>query len=92
MSRRGWLLFAAMSFIWGIPYLLIKVAVADLNPVTLVFARTAIGAFLLVPVAARQDSLRPLLRHWRVILITPWSSWPCPGGCCRMPSAGSPAR
>ena len=26
MSRRGWVLFAAMSLIWGIPYLLIKVA------------------------------------------------------------------
>ena len=27
VSRRGWVLFATMSVIWGIPYLLIKVAV-----------------------------------------------------------------
>jgi hypothetical protein len=32
VSRRGWLLFIAMCVIWGIPYLLIKVAVADLHP------------------------------------------------------------
>ena len=43
MSRRAWALFIAMCFIWGIPYLLIKVAVGELNPVTLVFCRTLIG-------------------------------------------------
>ncbi|PRC47283.1 EamA family transporter, partial [Mycobacterium sp. ITM-2017-0098] len=38
MSVRGWLLFAAMSAIWGIPYLLIKVAVEGLSVPVLVFA------------------------------------------------------
>ena len=69
MSRRGWLLFIAMGVIWGIPYLLIKVAVADLHPATLVLFRTAIGALLLVPVAASRGALRPLLPHWRAILV-----------------------
>lgn len=69
MSRRGWALFVAMCVIWGIPYLLIKVAVSDLSPVTLVFFRTAIGAVLLVPLAAGRGNLKPLLPHWRVILI-----------------------
>ena len=32
MTRRGWLLFAAMGLIWGIPYLLIKVAVGEVSP------------------------------------------------------------
>jgi drug/metabolite transporter (DMT)-like permease len=68
MTRRGWLLFAAMCVIWGIPYLLIKVAVADVSPVALVFFRTAAGALLLVPVAALRGQLRPLLPHWRVLL------------------------
>ena len=58
-----------MCFIWGIPYLLIKVAVSDLSPVTLVFFRTAIGAVLLVPLAAGRGNLRPLLPHWRAILV-----------------------
>lgn len=69
MTRRGWLLFAAMCVIWGIPYLLIRVAVRDLSPGTLVFARTAIGAALLLPVAARRGHLRPLLPYWRVMLV-----------------------
>ena len=58
-----------MCLIWGIPYLLIKVAVSDLSPVTLVFFRTAIGAVLLVPLAAGRGNLEPLLPHWRAILI-----------------------
>ena len=58
MTRRGWLLFAAMGVIWGIPYLLIKVAVGELSPVTLVFFRTALGAFLLLPLAAARNAWR----------------------------------
>ncbi len=69
MTRRGWLLFAAMCVIWGIPYLLIKVAVADVTPVALVFLRTAMGAVLLVPIAAMRGYVRPLLPHWRVIAV-----------------------
>ncbi|MFL5964218.1 MAG: DMT family transporter [Gaiellaceae bacterium] len=68
MTRRGALLFAAMCLIWGIPYLLIRVAVRELEPVTLVFLRTTIGALLLTPVAAYRGELRPLLRHWRPLL------------------------
>lgn len=68
MSRRGWLLFAAMCVIWGIPYLLIKVAVEDVSPATLVLARTAIAALLLLPIAAVRRELRPLLRHWPALL------------------------
>jgi drug/metabolite transporter (DMT)-like permease len=68
MSRRGWLLFSALSVIWGIPYLLIKVAMEEVSPEFLVFARTAVGALILVPVAARRGWLRPALRAWRPVL------------------------
>ena len=68
MTRRGWLLFAGMAVVWGIPYLLIKVAVADLSPVTLVFLRTGLAALLLVPLAAARGSLAPLLPRWRAVL------------------------
>jgi len=61
-------LFVAMGIIWGIPYLLIKVAVRDLDPVTLVWTRTAIGAALLVPVAVVRRALRPVARRWRPLL------------------------
>jgi drug/metabolite transporter (DMT)-like permease len=65
LSRRGALLFAAMCVIWGIPYLMIRVAVRELAPVTLVFLRTGLAALLLVPLAARRRELRPLLASWR---------------------------
>ncbi|MBB5791528.1 DMT family transporter [Jiangella mangrovi] len=68
MSRRGWILFVALGIIWGIPYLLIKVAVDELSPASIVLARTAIGAALLLPLAARKGYLRPLLPHWRPLL------------------------
>jgi drug/metabolite transporter (DMT)-like permease len=68
MTRRGWALFIAMAVIWGIPYLLIKIAVGQITPPTLVFARTAIGALLLIPLAAARGELAPLLPYWRMIL------------------------
>src|SRR5437660_10477581 len=57
-----------MAVIWGIPYLLIKIAVGELTPVTLVFLRTALGAALLLPIAAARGGLRPLLPYWRWVL------------------------
>ena len=68
MSRKGWLLFGSLCVIWGIPYLLIRVAVRELPPPSLVFLRTAPTALLLVPLAARRGQLRPLLPRWRWIL------------------------
>jgi drug/metabolite transporter (DMT)-like permease len=69
VTRRGWLLFSALGVIWGIPYLLIKVAVRDLTPATLVFFRTAIGAALLLPAVVRRGNARSLLTHWRPIAL-----------------------
>jgi len=56
-----------MCLIWGIPYLLIKVAVSDISPVTLVFFRTVSGALILVPIALARGNVRPALSHWRWI-------------------------
>src|SRR3954447_15921039 len=68
MTRRGLLLFAAMCVIWGIPYLMIRVAVRELAPVTLVFLRTGLAAAALLPFAAARGELRPLLPFWKPIL------------------------
>jgi drug/metabolite transporter (DMT)-like permease len=62
-------LFSAMAVIWGIPYLLIKVAVDELAPSTLVLARTTIGALLLLPIALARGHLRPLLPRWRPLVL-----------------------
>ena len=65
--------------IWGIPYLLIRVAVEELSPPALMFLRTAPAALLLAPFAFRRGRLRPLLARWRwvtaytvVELAVPW--------------------
>jgi drug/metabolite transporter (DMT)-like permease len=68
MSRRGWVLFGAMCLIWGVPYLLIKVAVGELEPTTLVLGRTGIGAAMLLPVAFARGQVRPVLARWRPLL------------------------
>jgi drug/metabolite transporter (DMT)-like permease len=62
------LLFAAMSVIWGLPYLFIRIAVSDLSPVVLVFARTAIGALILLPVVVWRGELRGLFKSWVPLL------------------------
>lgn len=68
MSARGWFLFAAMGLIWGLPYLLIRVSVQVITPAELVFARTAIAALLLMPLALARHQVGPVLRHWRPLL------------------------
>ncbi|UOY03810.1 DMT family transporter [Blastococcus sp. PRF04-17] len=69
MSRRGWGLFLAMSVIWGVPYLLIKVAVDEVSPVMVVFARCVVGAALLLPWTIARGQVRPALRHWKALLL-----------------------
>lgn len=68
MTRRGWALFLAMCLVWGIPYLLIKVAVRDISPASVVFLRTAIGALVLMPIAIGRGRLRELLPLWPAII------------------------
>jgi drug/metabolite transporter (DMT)-like permease len=79
MSRRALALFALLSILWGVPYLLIKVAVAEVSVPFLVFARAALGALVLLPVAMKQGGFAPVMRHWRPVLafavvemIVPW--------------------
>ncbi|KQV25199.1 DMT family transporter [Yonghaparkia sp. Root332] len=68
MTRRGLILFASLGVIWGIPYLFIKIAIAELSPEFLVLARTTLAAALLLPIAARHRAIRPVLRRWRPLL------------------------
>jgi drug/metabolite transporter (DMT)-like permease len=84
VSRKGWILFAVMCLVWGIPYLFIKVAVGEVSVPVVVFARTALGALLLLPLALRASrkgggQLGTLRRHWRPLvafaaleIIVPW--------------------
>ena len=62
---RPLVLFALMSVIWGIPYLFIRIAVAEVSPAFLVLARTGIAAAILMPIALVSTDLRPVLARWR---------------------------
>ncbi|MFZ2059232.1 MAG: DMT family transporter [Acidimicrobiales bacterium] len=68
MSKRAWLLFGALSVIWGVPYLLIRISVREVAPSTLIFLRTAPVALVLLPVVAYRGQLPDLVRRWRPLL------------------------
>ncbi len=79
MSGRGWALFAVMGVLWGVPYLMIKVAVDGVSVPVLVLARTAIGAAVLLPLALRGGRMAALRGHWAPLaafaaieIIIPW--------------------
>src|SRR5947209_1506243 len=57
-----------MSVLWGIPYLLIRVTVAEISPATLVFLRCTIAALVLLPIAVAGNGLVPALRRWRWVV------------------------
>jgi drug/metabolite transporter (DMT)-like permease len=67
MTRKGWLLFVAMAVIWGIPYLFIKIALRELDPAVIVFARVGIAAAVLIPLAIHRGALRKLHKRWLAI-------------------------
>ena len=79
MSKRGWVLFVAMGVIWGIPYLLIKIAVDELTPSTLVLARCVLATLVLLPIALSRGRLaggptswQPLVAFAAIEIMVPW--------------------
>lgn len=69
MTRRGWLLFSALCVVWGVPYLLIKIAVGSVDPLFLAFGRTLLGGLILLPIALRRKALGPILKRWPLLLL-----------------------
>jgi polar amino acid transport system substrate-binding protein len=70
MSARAWSAFAAVSTLWGIPYLFIKVAVDDgVPPVFLAWARVTLAAVVLLVLSHRAGVLAPARRHLRWIAV-----------------------
>jgi len=68
MSRRAYFHFAVTGVLWGIPYLLMKVAVRDIPPTVIVCGRVLIGAAILIPIAIHQKVLIDAIRNWRYVL------------------------
>jgi drug/metabolite transporter (DMT)-like permease len=79
MSRKSLIYFAIVGVLWGIPYLLMKVAVEEFSPAAIVAGRTLIGAAILIPVAVyRKRFIGAVLGYKYVALyalmemIGPW--------------------
>jgi drug/metabolite transporter (DMT)-like permease len=82
MSRKSALTFALVGFLWGIPYLFIKVAVdkdTGYAPAIVVFGRVLIGAMILLPLALKDRSIFAALRGIKYVafyalleMVIPW--------------------
>jgi drug/metabolite transporter (DMT)-like permease len=70
MSARAWAGFFAMSTIWGVPYLFIKVAVDDgVPPAFLAWSRVVLGAAVLLLLAWRAGTLGSLRGRGRWLAL-----------------------
>jgi drug/metabolite transporter (DMT)-like permease len=70
VSARAWAAFAAVSFLWGIPYLFIKIAVDDgVSPTFLAWVRVVLGAAVLVALAWRLGLFDALRRRWPWLVV-----------------------
>src|SRR4051812_14780226 len=70
MSARAWAAFAAVSILWGIPYLFIKIAVDDgVPPVFLAWVRVTLAAGVLLALAHRAGRLGTTRGRIRFIAI-----------------------
>ena len=82
MSRRNLILFLLAGFLWGIPYLFIRVAVdpeTGFSPAIVVFIRVFIGALILIPISIYDKSLFAAIKGWKYIavyalfeMVIPW--------------------
>jgi drug/metabolite transporter (DMT)-like permease len=68
VTRRAWAAFAALSVIWGVPYLFIRIAVrGGMPPLGLAWARVTLAAIILLALAAQARTLSGLRGRWRAL-------------------------
>ncbi len=68
MTRRAWVAFAAVSVIWGIPYLLIRIAVRHgVSPLFLAWGRVTLAAVVLLALAWRAGTLGSVRGRLRIL-------------------------
>jgi drug/metabolite transporter (DMT)-like permease len=65
MTRRTWLMMGGAAAVWGASYMFIKLALDDFSEGAIVCIRTALGAAVLLALAARWNALAPLRGVWR---------------------------
>ncbi len=69
MTARAWWLFLAVSVLWGIPYLFIKLAVEDISPIWVAFGRIVVALVVLIPYAWHKGALRGIGKRWKPLLV-----------------------
>ena len=79
MSRKSLIYFGLVGILWGIPYLLMKVAVEDFPPAAVVAGRTLIGASILIPIAIYRKKFKGAVLGFKFVafyalmeMIGPW--------------------
>jgi len=79
LTKSGWGTFAVLGFLWGTPYLFLKVAVEEMSPSSIVFLRVLIGAIVLLPIALKRKTFYIARQYWPLLilytvteLIGPW--------------------
>ena len=69
MSRRGLFLFLLAGLFWGLPYFFIAIALESFSTPTIVFARTFIGALVLVPYAIKTGAAKKVIKAWPYVVL-----------------------
>ena len=69
MTRKHLGQFILVGFLWGVPYLFMRVAVREWPPALVVFGRVLIGSAILFPIAMRRGSVRESLKGFKWIFI-----------------------
>ena len=59
--------FVALCILWGLPYFFIKIALTEVPPVCVAWARVTLGAAVLLPLAWHRGALAALGRHKRAV-------------------------
>jgi drug/metabolite transporter (DMT)-like permease len=63
MTAGAWGAFVALGIIWGVPYFFIKIALGELQPLFIAWARLTLAVLILLPIAWRREALAPLRGH-----------------------------
>ena len=69
MTRKHLGQFILVGFLWGVPYLFMRVAVREWDPSVVVFGRVVIGAAILFPIAIKRGVVKDSMRGFKWILI-----------------------
>jgi drug/metabolite transporter (DMT)-like permease len=69
VTQKGIVLFLMAGVFWGLPYFFIALAIESFSTPSVVFARTLLGALVLIPYAAVTGGLKPALKAWPYVLV-----------------------